>query len=265
MSTRRAARAVCVVVLLVIAGAGATAIPGALAAQPNGPVLNLTVTSSRISLTAREMPLSDVLAAISRQAGVRMVLRGDLNASVTETLVNVPLDDAIQRLSRWHSVVLIYDPSTESVEGSALTEAWVTSSYPGRAGANPGRAQPAAPGVSPNDARTEAHQPTEPERWARTLIAFKDADPATRSEQIEALVGAQGEHAIVAALREMATRDPAPRTRRAAIQVLASMGSPDALAAVQAGLADAHRIVRSEARTVLRQQSGARPSNGSVD
>jgi hypothetical protein len=85
MSTRRAACAVFVVVFLVVGSADAIAAPGALAAQPKGPVLNLTVTSSRISLTARETPLADVLAAIGRQAGVKMVLRGDLNTFTNGT------------------------------------------------------------------------------------------------------------------------------------------------------------------------------------
>jgi HEAT repeats len=264
MSTRRAARAVFVVVLLVIGSADAIAAPGALVAQPKGSVLNLTVTSSRISLTARETPLADVLAAIGRMAGVKMVMRGDLNTSVTATLVNVPLDDAIQRLSRWHSVVLIYKGSTEGVGAPVLTEVWVTRSSPDLAKANPRGLEPPARDTS-RDARADARLPAEWEQAAKALIAFKDANPETRSQQIEALVRAQGEDAIVAALREVATRNPDPRVRRSAIQVLGSMGSPQALAAVQATLSDANASVRSEALTALRRQSRPRSSDGSVD
>jgi len=265
MSTLRAFRTVSVVVLLVIGSAVGTAASVAFAAQSKVPVLSLTVTSSRISLSARETPLADVLAAIGRQAGVKMVLGGDLNTPVTETLVNVPLDEAIQRLSRWHSIVLIYEGSTDGVGGPVLTEAWVARPFSDVAGASPGSAEPKAQDKSGNNALAGARLPAEWERWARTLIAFKDANPETRSQQIEALVRAQGEHAIIAALGAVATRDAAPRVRRAAIQVLAAMGSPDALAAVQATLGDAHPGVRSEARTALRRQSRARSSEGSVD
>lgn len=263
MSTRRAARTVLVVVLLVAGSAAGTAASVVFAAQPAGPFLTVTVTSSRMSLSAREAPLADVLAAIGRQAGVTMVLRGDLNFPVTETLVNVPVDEGIRRLSRWQSVVLIYGRSTDSVTRPVLSEVWVTSSHPALAGADPGSNRAVARRVSSDDVRAPARPPTEPERWAQTLIAFNSANAETRREQIEALVRAQGESAVVAALRDAATRDPAPRVRRAAIQLLASMGSPAALDAVRATLTDPDPGVRSEARTALRRQSGSRPNDGS--
>jgi hypothetical protein len=171
-----------------------------------------------------------------------------VHTSVTATFASVPLDDAIQRLSRWHSVVLIYKGSTEGVGAPVLTEAWVTRSSPDLAKANPRGLEPPARDTS-RDARADARLPAEWEQAAKALIAFKDANPETRSQQIEALVRAQGEDAIVAALREVATRNPDPRVRRSAIQVLGSMGSPQALAAVQATLSDANASVRSEALT----------------
>src|SRR5262247_2377838 len=76
--------------------AGATAFPP-------GQVLEVTATTSHVSLTARETPLADVRKAIGQQAGVKIVLRSELNTPVTATLDNVPLDEAIRRLSRWHS------------------------------------------------------------------------------------------------------------------------------------------------------------------
>jgi hypothetical protein len=233
------------------------------AAQPRGQVLDVTVDASRVSLVAREAPLGDVLAAIGRQAGVKVVLRDALSTSVTATLVNVPLEEAIQRLTRWHSIVMIYDRSTRA-EGSALSEVWVKSPYPAAPGLS---AVPAGP-VAAAPAReepTKTGPQTEPERWAQALLASKDTGPEIQRQQLEALVLAHGEPAIVAALRQVATRDPAPRARRAAIQVLGSMGSLDAIEAIRATLADAHPGVRSEAQTALRRQRRARAGDSASD
>jgi Fe2+ transport system protein FeoA len=58
------------VVGLVVIGVAPGASPSVVfAAPPNGQVLNVKITSSRVSLTAREAALAEVLAAIGRQAG----------------------------------------------------------------------------------------------------------------------------------------------------------------------------------------------------
>ncbi len=76
MSARRMIQAVFAVGLVVIGGAAGASPSVVFAAQPNGQVLNVTVTSSRVSLTVREAPLAEVLAAVARQAGVKIVLSG---------------------------------------------------------------------------------------------------------------------------------------------------------------------------------------------
>ena len=108
------------------------------------------------------------------------------------------------------------------------------------------------------DARADPPIPAEWEQWARTLIAFKGANPETRAQQIEALVRAEGEDAVVAALREVATRHPEPRIRRGAIQVLMVMGGPKAFAAIQSTLGDEDPAVRNQARISLRRQTHER-------
>lgn len=100
------------------------------AGRPKGQVLTVTVRSARVSVSAQNAPLADVVAAIGRQAGFNVVLRDALTTSVTGTLINVPVDEAIRRLGRRHSIVLIYDRSTEHTGRSALTEVWVASPDP---------------------------------------------------------------------------------------------------------------------------------------
>src|SRR5207249_3997017 len=96
-------------------------------------------------------------------------------------------------------------------------------------------------------------------------IALTHVNPETRGQKIEALMREQGAYAVVAALREAATRDPAPGVRRAAIQVLAAMNGPSAGDAVRATLGDPHPGVRWEALRALAQQSRARASEDSVE
>src|SRR5262249_14807000 len=140
MSGRWTVLAMFAIVPLLIDSRGAEA--AGSTASPPGQVLEVTATPSHVSLTARETPLADVLKAIGQQAGVKIVLRSELNTPVTATLDNVPLDEAIRRLSRWHSVVLIYDPSARGADDAALKEVWVMSApADSRRGGNPGAVQ----------------------------------------------------------------------------------------------------------------------------
>jgi HEAT repeats len=250
------------VALRTMSSSGESFVSVAFAAQPRDAILDVTVRSSRVSLKVRGAPLADVLGAIGRQAGVKVVLRDALRTSVTATLINVPIEEAIRRLGRWHSIVLIYDQPTDRAGRSALSEVWVTCPDADAASGLARGVVSAAAGASGEDAGAKGQSLSEPERWARALIAVKDASPEIRNQQIGALVSAHGEPAIVAALRQIATRDPAPRARRAAIQVLASMGTRGAIEAVRAALADTNPGVRSEANTALGRRGRGRPRSG---
>jgi hypothetical protein len=232
----------------------------AAAADSPGQTLDVTVTSGRLSVRVHEARLADVLEAVGRQAGVRVMLRGDVAAPITETFVDVALEEGIRRLSRSHSVVLVYDPSPPAGTGAVLAEIWVTASSPDGLG----RAELTTRSTPRTDtAPRPLMGPTE--GLARNLIAWKDANAETRREQMEALIREHGAYAVVDALRDAATRDPAPRVRRAAIQVLATIDGPDAVDAVRAILRDADPGVRSEVRAALRRQSRPRISEDPLD
>jgi hypothetical protein len=230
--------------VVILAGVVPTVV---FAAQPTGKVLNVTVTASRISLIAREAPLANVLTEIARQSGVKLVLAGDLNTPVTETLANVPLDDAIQRLSRWHSVVLIYTSPQDRRVDPVLIEAWVTASFSAAAHND----QPAAPGQRTG---VPTYVPA-PEGVSRTTpeatSPLQHRNPAVRIQGIQALVREQGDSVSVEALRDFATRDPAPGVRLAAIRGLSSLNSPAAGLALEATLEDQDAAIRAAANSAL--------------
>jgi hypothetical protein len=138
--------AVLAVAARAMSSAGETFASVAFAAQPRREILDVTVKSSRVTLNARGAALADVLAAIGRQAGVKVVLRDALTTLVTATLVNVPLEEAFRRLGRWHSIVFIYARSTGGRDRPALSELWVSSPDPHAPGARTQRAESAMPG-----------------------------------------------------------------------------------------------------------------------
>jgi hypothetical protein len=209
---------------IVVSGVAGVPPSVVLAAQPNGQVLNVTVTSSRVSLTAHEAPLGEVLTAIGQQAGVKIVLTEDLDTPVTETLVDVPLDAAIQQLTRWHSVLFIYEePGAVREENLGLTEVWVMS---GAVGA-------AVPEGRPHDVRAGGALPDVPRRGARNR-------GLNRGE-------------VADDLRQLATTDPSPRVRQIALQKLARQPGVD-------GVKEPQR--RRDPRSGAPREASGHPSPG---
>jgi hypothetical protein len=265
MSSRWTILAMFAVVPLLIdsRGAGATGPPASL---------EVTATSSHVTLTARERPLADVLNAIGQQAGVKIVLRSDFNTPITATLDNVPLDEAIRRLSRWHSVVLIYDSSDRGPDDAVLREAWITSApanarsvTPGVAQSEVGRPQQVSRVRNPRFATTPrpstASNPGSQASDSRLAMALKRVASDSGTQDIEVLVREKGADGAVNVLREAATRDPDEEVRRGAIKALASLGSPNAVEAIRGTLMDSLSLVRNEARLALRRLEQAQKGN----
>lgn len=68
------------------------------------------VEQGRLTLSAHDAPLAAVLQAIGEKAGIEIEIRGDLDARVTESLTNIPLDEGIRQLLRTHSFAIKYKP-----------------------------------------------------------------------------------------------------------------------------------------------------------
>jgi HEAT repeats len=278
----------CGIVLVVVTAAAPGAMAFAASADLPGRVLEVAVKSGRLSLRAYQARLADVLEAIGRQAGVRIVLHGDLDAPVTETFANLAVDQGIRRLSRWHSVVLIYAPSSGRADSPVLTEAWLA----GFSGDSGEARRPVDHRTVPVDHRTvdetnalkrisAAIQALVREEGDSEIVrALNNGRPVAREHAVQALVREHGvsntvevlrEFAIgdpsplvrraalralmsgqnmygVEELREVATRDPAPLVRREAIRALGSMKNPEAGDALQATLGDPDPAVRSAAK-----------------
>jgi hypothetical protein len=188
---------------------------------------------------------------------LKVVLPGAIHSLVTDEFVNLPVDEAVRRLTRWHSVVLVYGGPHDEAANARLAEVWVTSAPSDRAAddSNGGaRSEPFERSTEaqarPVNIRREQEPGLRPPELT-TALRFGPSD--SRIQIIDTLVRERGEYAVVGILRDAATRDPNPRIRRGAIQVLASLKSPEAVEAVQATLHDEHPGVRGEAETALRR------------
>jgi hypothetical protein len=224
------------------------------AASSQGRVLEVSVDSGRLTVRAQEAPLAEVLEAIGRQAGVTIVLRGNLEALVTETLVDVPVDEGIRRLSRWYSFVLVYDELANGRESAGLTEVIAVAASAPENGTR-------TPDVRSSDPRGDSPRSVDRSRIAvreqgsnavRDLrqIATTDPSPSIRQTALRKLARQPGVDGVKE-LSEAAIRDPEPLVKQAAIRALARMRSAEAGDALRLMLNDSDPEIRELASHVL--------------
>jgi hypothetical protein len=240
---------------LVTTGAVASAPIVCEAQQARG--VSVAVAASRVTLSAQDAPLAEVLTAIGREAGITVVLKGDITNQVTETVVDAPLDDVVRRLTRGHSVVLVYDPAPDRPDHVVLTGVRVMGVASGRVTvASENRREMIEPNYFRHQllrsVRNELSQARSPD-FTAALRRVSSRD-ATRIVQMLLERGAP----VVRILRTTAMTDPDPEVRRGAIRVLASLDSHDAVEAVRASIGDVDPMVRSEATTALRRLDAER-------
>jgi len=240
--------------------------------EADGRSFELTVRASRVSLRADDAPLREVLAVLGRKSGVTVVVSGAVDTLVTTSFIDLPLDEAVRRLSRSNSVVLIYDPAPTG--GTILSEVRVIGLS--------GLVAPAL-GAPRGDSRVEFGQPTgnrhrvedrvfDPHRAsshfsilrravetlmreqgeseaARNLLSGHDS---ARERAVQTLVREQGAVNVGDILREVIIGDPAPLVRRAAIRAV--MSEQNLFGVTELGIVatrDPASLVRREAIRLL--------------
>jgi HEAT repeats len=250
-------------------------------AEAGDPVLEVSVESGRLSVRAQEAPLSRVLEAIGSHAGFKVVLTGDLDTPVTETLIDVPVEEGLRSLTRWDSVVLIYGEASGEDETVRLTELWVV----GAAGALPtrqlsgvrgGERQAGAPPSLSRPVAADRSEHRDAVARARDLlaevreqgvpanvdllraVAKTDQSPLVRRAAIMALAREPGVLGV-GELQQVATVDPSLPVRNAAIWALASIKSAEAGGALRVMLNDPDGAIRATAHSALAQWSKGSP------
>ena len=95
-------------VLVMPAWAGTTVAAGTDA----GPAVRYDAASDRIAIQARDMSFTSLLAQISRQSGVEILIDPTVEHPVSITLQDQPLEKAISGLTRGLNTVLVHDVRT---------------------------------------------------------------------------------------------------------------------------------------------------------
>ncbi|MBI4607858.1 MAG: HEAT repeat domain-containing protein [Candidatus Rokubacteria bacterium] len=241
-------------------------------------MVHVEVAAGRLTLVAREAPLDEVLRQIAGAAGVEITIRGSLTTRVTRSMEGVPLDEAIEELTRGYSVGFVYGGLGEP---RSLQEVWLIES--GLEVEGGPDVQPATPdrpsrlsAVRALGSRGDAAAAAELAR-----IVTQDPDPIVRHQAIGALEAFRGEaaaEALTAAVQddEVAVRtravyalrrvageravpalagvllgDPSPAVRQAAARALGLLGGEQALAVLQHATLDPDESVRHEVAQVL--------------
>jgi hypothetical protein len=210
------------------------------------PSIRVHVDEQSLTVDAREAPLADVLHAVGAHVNVKVTVRGDLETTVTRSVVASSLEDVVRQLVRGHSTVWIYGPSGDAPRRQKATGLLVlaasstTRRQAMRAEERAVRLQDLRRLVARRDAAAQAG-------LARLA---DDPDPVIRAEALRGLRRLQGDHAtprLAAAL----LRDPDPGVRRIAAQLLAGSRRAEARETLRRAADDPDPSVRRAATAAL--------------
>jgi HEAT repeat protein len=198
----------------------------------------------RLSVAFEQTPLAEALKAIAEQAGLRLRLRGDFLTPVTMSLVNIPLDEAIKRLTRGNSVCLFYEAAGRA--GSAtLAAVWVFERPPSRTDE---RARP----FGLRDVRALARRGDTAAITALGDLVLHARDPVVRGHAAFTLGSLAPGHPSALAALTAALYDRAQNVRRQALRAITRLEGERALSLVRGlALGDEDRDVRCEATRAL--------------
>ena len=241
-------------VLLAVVTARAAAAPDAAV-----PVVHVAVDRGALTVDVREAPLSEVLRLIGVHAAIEVMLRGDLDAGVTDSFAGVPLEEGIRRLARGHSVTLAYTVSPDEPGRVGVTAVWIVGRTPATdiaAASGPRRGivtgplsrevAPSSPVRPPVAEGTEARDDDEGAAAAARL-ARRTGDIRTLADEAD-----QGSDEAAMRLAEISASEPDARVRQQAVAALGRLKGPTIEPALTAALGDDDAAVRVRAVRGLR-------------
>jgi len=188
----------------------------------------VTMRDGLLSVDVRGVPLRELLRAVGEKAGIRVQVSDEVTEQVSASFAGVPLDEAIRRLCRWNSFVMVFARPEDAAGKVRLTEIRVFQDAGSPAWAEP----PSRPGSS---------------GLARSTPQESDASD---SAQFRWRLGAVSElgkpqnDAAVPGLTSTLTSDQDHRIRGEAAAALSRVRSPSALTALLEGVTDEHFWVR---------------------
>jgi len=261
-----------------------------LEAEAGAAVVAVALQGERLTLDARGAPLAAVLEAIAAEVGFALVVRGDLDRSVTQSFERLALDRAIRRVVGRDALLMMR--YARAPPGRQLVEVHVRAASGTRVVRAAAAAAPAASldadrptrvgevrrlarrGDASAVAGLARHLEEDDDRVVRRLVveslgeigdpralpalaaALDDDDPTLRGRAIAALRAVGGARAA-AAIGEALHEDPDPRIRRMAARALGRMDHDAAMAALEAAQTDPNENVRASVEAALTRAADA--------
>ena len=237
------------------------------------PGVEVEIANGLITLHADGAPLVEVLRAIGKAGGFRVVLRGDFASPVRELFADQPIEDTIRRLVEGDSVVMLHKGSDATPGDAALDELQVIETQartaaPDATSAGPGRdkgdvAREDAPGEPSMDreAFRLAHLDAAPPTREEILSGLVDPEKATRVAAVPK-VGSLAPSAAIGILSGVFASEGDPLVRSRAVAALARVDAPNARGLLRAqALGDDDPGLREQALNALASSSGERAVN----
>ena len=252
-------------------------------------VLSVQVDGGLVSVTARNIPVQNLLQEIATQTDLRVVQHVALDRVITLNLDRQPLPDVLDEILKNDSYQLYQATSGEDEasnpvpgtlwifsEGSSLAPAATVffeavilyGSFPEKKEAirelrrlgTPDAANTLSLALSDKDSRVRdaafsaLSKIDGEEALAAIASASADSDPLVRSEAANALSYANAESAV--AYLNLAFNDPDPRVRMTVVEAFTDIPSEQAVAALSLALQDEDPAVRMHAVDALEEIGG---------
>jgi hypothetical protein len=220
-----------------LAGVAVGTEPGPAHAQTDaGSRIQVEVRSGLVTMDVSNASMVDVIRAIGEEAGFTTVVRGSLDFRITRSLVEVPVEDAMRRLAREITLVMIHAPGGSAGQARAIKEVWL---YPSTLG------EPAPLRVA------RAPALVDPE----LLAGLFEDDPQARMRALREIRRA-GDASVVAAIARVMSEDVDPSVRGRAADALGHIGGEQAIRSLPAALDDSNQSVRVQSVRALGRIGG---------
>ena len=212
---------------LLVIFSGGTGTAQMLADKDPDARIEVQVRNGLVSLNVRDAPVAEVIRKIGEEAGFETVVLGPLDHQITRSLTEMPVYDAVRRLARETTFIMIHARSKSHAEAAPIKEV---------------RLYRSTLGQPPPDHVTTVKDAVDPE-----VLAGLSADDARARIRAVQELGRTGEESAVLVLEGVISKDDNPMVRGQAAAALAKIGGERALPALQAALGDRDQSVRIQA------------------
>lgn len=223
-----------------------------LAVQATGPsaTLHIRTGAEGLSIDAHGVPLAQVLRAIGREIGADVYLYGELNRSVDDTITDLTIKEAVQRLVGDAALAMTYTPERTTGATADVTEIRV---YARGGGSEMIISKP--PSVSQASGAALSSDPGDAGE-ATAVDLLEGLDLAARIQLVDELA-VRGDELAIRTLASVLAQAEEDQLRYRALDGLARLGEP-AVDALTNGLADPKTDLRQRTVAYLGAIGGER-------